>query len=143
MSKLKLSHRSLDDRARFEEAPILMEFRKEREGEDEGDSCTSYNRRHLYLLAKKNDTPVASFTARHEGVTPEEGMKIPEELFGGLSSETELCEDAPVLSTSNVWVTAGIMNGTRGTIRAIVYRCLLYTSPSPRDYPGSRMPSSA
>ena len=26
---------------------------------------------------------------------------------------------------------------------AWVYDCLLYTSPSPRDYPGSRMPSSA
>ena len=23
------------------------------------------------------------------------------------------------------------------------WNCLLYTSPSPRDYPGSRMPSSA
>ena len=26
---------------------------------------------------------------------------------------------------------------------ANTYHCLLYTSPSPRDYPGSRMPSSA
>ena len=26
---------------------------------------------------------------------------------------------------------------------ALAYRCLLYTSPSPRDYAASRMPSSA
>ena len=25
----------------------------------------------------------------------------------------------------------------------LIQACLLYTSPSPRDYPGSRMPSSA
>ena len=37
----------------------------------------------------------------------------------------------------------------KGTIDPTFYRddqnrvCLLYTSPSPRDYPGSRMPSSA
>ena len=28
-------------------------------------------------------------------------------------------------------------------IRAMVWACLLYTSPSPRDQRGSRMPSSA
>ena len=28
-------------------------------------------------------------------------------------------------------------------VNALSYLCLLYTSPSPRDYPGSRMPSSA
>ena len=92
LTKLKLSHRSLEDRAQFEEAPILMEFRKERENEDEGDSCTSYNRRHLYMLAKTEDIPIAQFPARHDGVTQEEGMKMPEELFGGLVTELELSE---------------------------------------------------
>ena len=29
------------------------------------------------------------------------------------------------------------------TLATILVGCLLYTSPSPRDYPGSRMPSSA
>ena len=43
-------------------------------------------------------------------------------LFGGLVNELELSEGARVLSTSNVWVSAGIMNGTAGTVRAIVYR---------------------
>ena len=31
----------------------------------------------------------------------------------------------------------------RGEIIAYLDRCLLYTSPSPRDYAASRMPSSA
>ena len=54
---------------------------------------------------QNNDKAVARFTDQHGGLAQEEGMKIPEELFGGLSSEIELCEDAPALSTSNVWVT--------------------------------------
>ena len=31
----------------------------------------------------------------------------------------------------------------RGVVAAASYDCLLYTSPSPRDQRGSRMPSSA
>ena len=43
---------------------------------------------------------------------------------------------------------AGLLSeGGVGDIESFVdtgsYICLLYTSPSPRDYPGSRMPSSA
>ena len=30
-----------------------------------------------------------------------------------------------------------------GGVRVMAYPCLLYTSPSPRDYAASRMPSSA
>ena len=50
-----------------------------------------------------------------------------------------------------VKVIAGNQKGTQGKVlrvfadknRAIVEGCLLYTSPSPRDQRGSRMPSSA
>ena len=31
----------------------------------------------------------------------------------------------------------------RGNVHVLPYTCLLYTSPSPRDYAASRMPSSA
>ena len=31
----------------------------------------------------------------------------------------------------------------KGSLKSIEYTCLLYTSPSPRDYAASRMPSSA
>ena len=34
-------------------------------------------------------------------------------------------------------------NGTDGNYSGLNYLCLLYTSPSPRDQRGSRMPSSA
>ena len=57
LSKRKLSHLSLDERAAFKEAPVLMEFRKERDTDDPNDSCAAYNRRHLYLLAKDGDIP--------------------------------------------------------------------------------------
>ena len=66
--------------------------------------------------------PIASFTAKHEGVSKKECTTMSEDLFSGLPYELELCEGAPILATSNVWVSAGLMNGTRGTIRAIVYR---------------------
>ena len=36
-------------------------------------------------------------------------------------------------------VFAGIVSGSQG----LIADCLLYTSPSPRDYAASRMPSSA
>ena len=40
------------------------------------------------------------------------------------------------------WSSAGKM-GFRGSKKNTPYACLLYTSPSPRDPIGSRMPSSA
>ena len=36
-----------------------------------------------------------------------------------------------------------VMRETGGTLDALFNNCLLYTSPSPRDQRGSRMPSSA
>ena len=32
---------------------------------------------------------------------------------------------------------------SNGELPAVIYGCLLYTSPSPRDFEASRMPSSA
>ena len=43
-----------------------------------------------------------------------------------------------LILTGNVMVAPDAMTGPGG-----VYLCLLYTSPSPRDQRGSRMPSSA
>ena len=45
-----------------------------------------------------------------------------------------------------VLVITGTLSATRNVIVPTsnkFYACLLYTSPSPRDYAGSRMPSSA
>ena len=39
--------------------------------------------------------------------------------------------------------TAAYETKSGGVMEFLFYRCLLYTSPSPRDQRGSRMPSSA
>ena len=72
-----------------------MEFRKERDTDDPNDSCTSYNRRNLYLLAKERDIPIAKFEARHDGVAQEEGKHLAEELFGGLVNEMSSAKMLP------------------------------------------------
>ena len=50
---------------------------------------------------------------------------------------------SPILRGGNLIVTEqGIRDGVRQAILPL-WNCLLYTSPSPRDISGSRMPSSA
>ena len=44
---------------------------------------------------------------------------------------------APFIDVASILIVFG------GTFFAVMYTCLLYTSPSPRDYAASRMPSSA
>ena len=41
----------------------------------------------------------------------------------------------PLIEVNDKWI--------RKAVSFMDVACLLYTSPSPRDYPGSRMPSSA
>ena len=69
-----------------------------------------------------DETPVAKFTAAYTGVNSHEGEAIDDEVFSGLAHTLELCEGAPVIYLHNLWVSAGLMNGTRGVVRAIVYR---------------------
>ena len=47
----------------------------------------------------------------------------------------------PVIAVAPVW--GGMMEFLAGPMRLMKKACLLYTSPSPRDQRGSRMPSSA
>ena len=118
----KLSKLPPTERAAFAEAPLIMEFRKDRGLADEDhDSCDAYNRRKLCALATE-ERPVAKFTACYTGVDSVEGGSFDDELFGGLPHTLELCEGAPVIYLHNLWVSAGLMNGTRGVVRAIVYR---------------------
>ena len=41
------------------------------------------------------------------------------------------------------WTEVQVSNGPRVVFHDLIHSCLLYTSPSPRDYAASRMPSSA
>ena len=66
------------------------------------------------------------------------------------SSDTEVSEQAetpasePRVRRSDAEDYASrFLKNTPSEARQCVYICLLYTSPSPRDYAASRMPSSA
>ena len=107
-------------KAAFAEAPLIMEFRKET-GDEDRDSCDAYNRRKLRALATE-ENPIAKFAAQYTGVDSIEGSTFDDEAFNNLPHTLELCEGAPVLYLHNLWVSAGLMNGTRGIVRAIVYR---------------------
>ena len=56
-------------------------------------------------------------------------------------------EELGIKEIGNEWVELYKKQGGKGHITAsmhsLVYTCLLYTSPSPRDRQKSRMPSSA
>ena len=55
----------------------------------------------------------------------------------------QLMLDWPVLPASLLFVGLSLIYTWAGGIRAVVWTCLLYTSPSPRDATLARMPSSA
>ena len=59
-------------------------------------------------------------------------------FFAQVSGGTEPYENPFLTETNGVFVQSGSVNGD-----SIFFTCLLYTSPSPRDYAASRMPSSA
>ena len=88
---------------------------------------------------------------RHDllAISPEQQAFVREQLFTKVLPKTEV--DVPrsnaILDEHNDWLSA-ISEGTQLTITVqqgaqAVGICLLYTSPSPRDQRGSRMPSSA
>ena len=52
-------------------------------------------------------------------------------------------EVAQLLDTSNTGLYQLYRNCSLAVLNSGAYSCLLYTSPSPRDQRGSRMPSSA
>ena len=52
-------------------------------------------------------------------------------------------DEGSVRVRGRVTLLAGIGTGFQLDLTGRENICLLYTSPSPRDYPGSRMPSSA
>ena len=80
---------------------------------------------------------IESLTHPQPGCLKLSGVTIAEQSFGDVFVVT---------SKDEVRVTVGSLVSGEDTARLIVglvKRCLLYTSPSPRDRPLSRMPSSA
>ena len=70
--------------------------------------------------------------------------------IGFFTSCSDFLDVAPkdkVLEEDQYKTEAGIHGALNGLYRQLIstslYGCLLYTSPSPRDYAASRMPSSA
>ena len=55
------------ERARFHDAPCIMDLRKDTDKNPE-DNCNYYNRMQLRRHAKENDKPVVHFLATHEGI---------------------------------------------------------------------------
>ena len=50
--------------------------------------------------------------------------------------------DVPMAAGATIFIGSN-GQGKTNLVEAVEYLCLLYTSPSPRDQRGSRMPSSA
>ena len=72
-------------------------------------------------MAHKENLPVIRIDAEHEGIDASEGMKLDESRFNGLAAQVELCEGARVILIHNLAVEFGLMNGTQGVVKQIVF----------------------
>ena len=64
-------------------------------------------------------------------------------LFKYIVKSGDQSSDLSYVNTSSLILNAGSIKDARGNFATLTLPCLLYTSPSPRDQRGSRMPSSA
>ena len=138
LCKRKKAQLSLRERAFFHDAPVIMEFRRATDDNPEM-NCEFFNKMKIRALARETHTAVARFDAQHTGIAHTEGMDMPDNVFRGLSKELEVAEGARIILTHNLAVEQGLMNGTQGTIKEIVFR--------PGDHPnhedsGRRMPEA-
>ena len=97
-----------------------MDFRRETENNPE-DNCNYFNRMKLRRHAKETDVPVAKFDAVHVGISSEEGKNLSESLFRGLPGTMEVALGAVVILIHNLAVEHGLLNGTQGTIKDIIF----------------------
>ena len=115
-----------------------MEFRRATEDNPET-NCEFYNKMKIRALARELHTAVARFEAIHEGVPQAQGMAMAEDTFRGLCKELEVAEGARVILTHNLAVEQGLMNGTQGVIKEIVFGPGDHPN---HDDPAHRMPQS-
>ncbi len=136
LCKLKRSACSAKDRMFFQDAPVLMEFRRTTEANEE-DNCDHYNRQRLRVLAKETKVPVIAFDAPHEVATQDASMKLDESLSSALPKRLEVATGAPALLMHNLAVEHGWMNGSQGVVVDAPYADGCHPN---RDHVTSRMP---
>ena len=111
---------SLPERQKFHDAPIMMDFRRETVQNPEN-NATYYNRKKLYRHGLKHKIPVARFEAQHQGAEQDVALKMDDADFVNLPSVLELAIDVPVIVILNLVIGLGIMNGTRGIVKDILF----------------------
>ena len=121
LCKRKKSDLSFAERKKFEDAPVLMDFRRETAKNPEN-NCMYHNRMQVRSLSKMNKRPVISIEAQHEGICQEKGLKLDEETFNQLQPCIEVADEARVLLIHNLHVAYGLMNGTQGTVKRVVFK---------------------
>ncbi len=120
LCKRKSSMVTFQERLRFRDAPVIMDFRRTTETNPE-DNCEYYNRMLNRALARERKQPVVGFSAIHEGISQSHGLGLDDSRFFGLPAHFELSEEAWLILTHNLKPELGLMNGTRGTAKRIVY----------------------
>ena len=74
----KRSKLTLKEREEFSTAPVIMDFRKSTEDNPE-DNCEFYNKSYLRQMVREKKVPLIRIEAIHEGMTEDEGKKMPAE----------------------------------------------------------------
>jgi hypothetical protein len=75
LCKRKRAFLSLRERQAFDQAPVMMDFRKDTASTADG-NCELYNRRQVRALARRQRVPVIAWDAWHEGVRQEDAPAL-------------------------------------------------------------------
>ena len=116
----KRSKLSFAERAEFDAAPVIMDFRRTTETNVEN-NCDFYNAKHLRYHAKKQSVPVVRFKATHIGIDEEEAEKLEEHRFAQAPAMLETAKGARMLLTRNLALRKGLINGTRVEVVDVLY----------------------
>jgi len=81
------------------------------------DKVNEYNNRKLQAL----ESPITVLNATHPGLNSTKAKNLAADKFRGLERYLYLAVDAKVTITSNIQPASGLLNGTEGTIKDIVY----------------------
>ena len=65
--------------------------------------------------------PVVQIQAEHQGVCQDEGLSLDDETFNQLPALLEVAEEARIILLHNLHVAHGLMNGTQGVVKKIIY----------------------